>query len=259
MTNIKWVGCHPNNYSVGRGKEIKLIVLHWIVGTLESADATFANADRKASAHYGVGDNDIHQWVKEDDTAWHSGVWVVNQASIGIEHEGGWLLPDGTRKVPTDKTHETSGKLVADICRRYNIPIDRQHIVTHREQSATECPGTLDVDRIIQIAKDQTIPDPQPEKVTICEPWGEMELQAICSTLNDQKRDLENCEKNCEKKVEMAVEQALFENNEIWQKELDTANQRIEELEQTISDDLSEYPWQVLFKQAWINFFNQRG
>jgi hypothetical protein len=255
--NIKWVGCHPNNYTVGRGKDIKLIALHWIVGTLESADATFANADRKASAHYGIGDKDIHQWVKESDTAWHAGNWTINQSSIGIEHEGGWLLPDGTRKVPTDATHQTSGELVAMLCKKYNIPIDRQHVVTHREYSATQCPGTLDVDRIIEIARsidepdppsNEIITDPQ-QKLQLGEPWNIQELQATISILNDQARGLVNCEKDCEGKVNSAVEQAIAERDDYWQSEIASAKAELEK-------KYEDMTWQELLVLAIKKFPN---
>lgn len=153
--NIQWIGSHPNNYDVGRkGSQIKYVVLHWIVGTLESADATFQKSDRFASATYGIGDSEIHQYVNESDTSYANGNLISNRESITIEHEGGWELPDGTRLKPTPQTHETSAGLVADICKRYRIPIDRNHIKGHREISSTQCPGTLDIDQIITRAKE---------------------------------------------------------------------------------------------------------
>lgn len=143
--NIKWIGAHPNNFAVGReGKVVDTVVLHWIVGSLESADATFAKPDRIASAHYGVGDNDIHQYVKEEDTAYHAGNLTVNRKSIGIEHEGGPDLP------VTEATVQTSIKLVAEICKRFSIPADKDHIKRHSDIKATQCPGTLPVERIIE-------------------------------------------------------------------------------------------------------------
>ena len=116
---IKWIGAHANNFEKGRrGKTVNKIILHWIVGTLGSADATFNKADRLASAHYGIGDGDIHQYVQESDTAYHASNITVNTESIGIEHEGGWLLADGNRFTPTEATVQTSINLVADICNR---------------------------------------------------------------------------------------------------------------------------------------------
>jgi len=154
--NIIFKGAATINFEQGRrGNKIDKIILHWIVGTLESADATFANPQRVASAHYGIGDGEVHQYVNDQDTAYHAGNFGVNLTSIGIEHEGGWEISPGVRMKPSDKTHETSGKLVAALSKKYNIPLTREHIKGHKEVSlsGTECPGTLDIDRIIKIAK----------------------------------------------------------------------------------------------------------
>lgn len=144
------------NYTKGReGNTIDKIVLHWIVGNLDSCDATFKNPTRKASAHYAIEDTTIHQYVDEADTAWHAGNWSCNTQSIGIEHSGGELLADGkTRRKPSEATHRTSALLVKQLCKKYNIPIDRKHILKHSEVSdkATSCPGTLDIDYIIKLA-----------------------------------------------------------------------------------------------------------
>lgn len=146
--NITWIGANSSNYTQGRDRPVDKIVVHWIVGTLEAADATFQDGRRKASAHYGVGGEDIHQYVKEEDTAWHAKDWDANSSSIGIEHEGGPDLPI------SDKTYETSSLLIRDICRRYDIPIDDNHIFPHNKYAATTCPGTLDIHRLIVGALD---------------------------------------------------------------------------------------------------------
>lgn len=136
------------NYTGGRsGKKIDRIVVHWIVGRLAAADSVFSKVGG-TSAHYAVGGTKIHQYVREEDTAYHAGNWEMNQRSIGIEHEGG---PD---IAITTETYETSAKLIAEIAKRYNIPLDRSHIIKHSEvPRATQCPGTLDVDRLIRLAK----------------------------------------------------------------------------------------------------------
>lgn len=149
----------PNtNYTKGReGNTVDKIVLHWVVGTLATCDATFKNKDRKASAHYCIEDSTVHQYVDEADTAWHAGNWGVNTQSIGIEHSGGELLSDGkTRRKPSEETHKTSAELVSSISKKYNIPLDRKHILKHSEVSdkATACCGTLDIDYIIKLAKE---------------------------------------------------------------------------------------------------------
>lgn len=149
--DIKWIGASGSNYMQGREWDghdhyVKKIVVHWIVGTLEAADATFQDGRRRASAHYGVGDSDVHQYVKEEDTAYHAGDFDVNLESIGIEHEGGPDLPI------SDKTYETSARLIRDICVRHNIPIHEDNIRPHNEFKATQCPGNLDIKRLVALA-----------------------------------------------------------------------------------------------------------
>jgi len=185
--NIKWIGCSANNYSVGRADTaIRKIVLHWIVGDLDAADAVFNDGRRRVSAHYGVGETEIHQYVKEQDTAYHAGDWDVNTESIGIEHRGGPNLPI------TEPVYKQSIELIADICKRYNIPVNRDYIKCHREIVPTQCPGTLDVDRIINevnslLTRPQEITDQT--KINVGGEFGIMEVQAIRSKLNDLTGD----------------------------------------------------------------------
>src|SRR3990167_1142745 len=148
--NIIWIG--SPNFDSAR-KPIDRVVLHWIVGSLASADAQFQKTTPGTSAQYGIEDNVIHQYVKEDKVAYHAGVYAINQRSIGIEHSA---APD---RPASEETYRTSGALLGDICRRYNIPLDREHIIKHSEVKATSCPGTLDIDRIISLAKEGQMTD----------------------------------------------------------------------------------------------------
>lgn len=192
--NVKWIGAHSNNYGVGRnGNTITKVVMHWIVGTLSSADATFNSPSRLASAHYGVGPTEIHQYVDENNTAWHAGNLLINMQSIGIEHQGGPDLPIA------EGTYKNSAMLLANICKKHGIPLDRQHVVLHREIKATKCPGTLDVDRIISMAKAinssvvTTIEITDQTKIDLAE-FGIMEVQAIKSKMRADKAYSEKLE-----------------------------------------------------------------
>lgn len=150
--NIKWVG--SPNFDKNR-KPIDRIVIHWMVGNLASADAQFQKKDPGTSAHYGVEDENIHQYVNENEVAYHAGVYAMNQRSIGIEHSAS---PD---RPASEKTYQTSGQLIREIAQRYNIPLDRTHIIKHSEVKATQCCGTVDIDKLIAIAKQggSTTPD----------------------------------------------------------------------------------------------------
>jgi hypothetical protein len=144
--SIIWIG--SPNYTQGRaGKSVDRIVIHWMVGTLAGTDIVFQNTTRGTSAHYGIEDSNIHQYVAKTDTAFHAGVLSMNQRSIGIEHSATPTRP------ATQMTVDVSAQLVADLCREYNIPCDRTHIIKHSEVPyATQCSGTIPIDEIVNKA-----------------------------------------------------------------------------------------------------------
>lgn len=130
------------NYSSGRdGTDVDRIVVHYIVGTLAAADATFANPSSGVSAHYGIGEGSLHQYVSEMNTAWHAGDFPMNQRSIGIEHSAS---PD---RAPSASTYDISIELCTQICEDYGLNPQTQ-IIPHHSVVATACPGTVDIQRI---------------------------------------------------------------------------------------------------------------
>lgn len=144
--NIKWIGS-PNYDDASYRKPIDRVVIHWFgVGKQAGADATFQKPGG-TSAHYSIEDDSIHQYVAEENVAYHAGVYAMNQRSIGIEHSA------EPGRDATEATYRNSGALVAQICKKYNIPLDRTHIIKHSEVKATQCPGTMDLDKIINLAK----------------------------------------------------------------------------------------------------------
>ena len=66
----------------------------------------------------------------------HAGENGINSHSIGIHLSG-----DFNAAYPTDKQIEMTSMLIAYLCEKYNIPVDRQHIVGHKEVGNTDCPG----------------------------------------------------------------------------------------------------------------------
>lgn len=130
------------NYTAGRdGSAIDRIVIHYIVGTLAAADATFANPSSGVSAHYGIGEGSLHQYVSENNTSWHAGDFPMNQRSIGIEHSAD---PD---RAPSESTYDISVDLCTQICQDYGLDPQTQ-IIPHHRVVATACPGTVNVQRI---------------------------------------------------------------------------------------------------------------
>jgi hypothetical protein len=111
-----------------KSQKIRYIVIHDTEGTYETTlklvqDPTYV------SWHYTLRASDGHiaQHVKAKDAAWHAGNWYVNAKSIGLEHEG--YAARGTWY--TEAMYRTSAKLVAYLADKYDIPLDRQHILGH--------------------------------------------------------------------------------------------------------------------------------
>jgi N-acetylmuramoyl-L-alanine amidase len=162
--SIHWVGAHDANRRKGRqGFRPEAIVVHIMEGTLAGTRSWFNNPESRVSAHYGIGKNgEIHQYVGESDTAFHAGrrsnpSWRLiksvnpNNHTIGIEHEG-----DANSEWP-EAMLSSSAALIRDVCTRWSIPIDRDHIIGHREIfDRKTCPGHIvDVDQLVARARDE--------------------------------------------------------------------------------------------------------
>lgn len=115
MDGIIWKGS-PNHYTGRQGYGVTHITLHIMVGYLAGTDATFANSDSQASAHYGIGSTgEIHQYVSERDGSYSDANYMSNCSTISIEHEGGM----SAGAVCTQACIDASARLCADIARRY--------------------------------------------------------------------------------------------------------------------------------------------
>ena len=139
-----------NNFDANR-KPINKIIIHTTVGTLEGMKARFNNPSAMVSANYGIGwGGELYTFLEEYYVAYAAGNYSVNQESISIEH-----VDNGNYTAPRpDALYETSAKLVADICKFYNIECNRERIRKHNEIVATGCPHNLDIDRIVNRAKE---------------------------------------------------------------------------------------------------------
>lgn len=82
------------------------------------------------SWHYSLrsADGHIAQHVAHEDVAWHAGNWYVNSKAIGLEHEGFLTRPDAWY---TEAMYRSSARLVRYLSAKYDIPLDRQHIIGH--------------------------------------------------------------------------------------------------------------------------------
>ncbi len=163
----------PNFWSGRKGYKPEAVVIHIMDGTLIGTDSWFANTTSQVSAHYGIGKSgEVHQYVNEQDSAWHAGrvdapVWKLikpninpNLYTVGIEHEG---KPDD---VWPDVMKQASATLIREICERWQIPIDRNHVIGHFEifSKKPNCPATNKgiLDELAAIASQQTPQTPNP-------------------------------------------------------------------------------------------------
>ncbi|QLG10977.1 N-acetylmuramoyl-L-alanine amidase [Deinococcus sp. D7000] len=168
--NIEQHPAHPGNYTQGRqGTKVDRIVIHVADGTYSGTNAWFADPKCDTSAHYTIAmDGRMARNVADADTAWHSGLWAMNLRSIGIEHEG---QPSRGPWTPSALQLEASAELVADLCRQFGIPADREHIIGHFEvipgrAARAGCPGkTWPWDAYVKDVQARLNPAPPPAHV----------------------------------------------------------------------------------------------
>ena len=152
MNIINKISTCPN-FTLGRsGFKILGICNHITTDTASSALGWFQSKQAKVSCHYLVcEDGSIIQLVDESNQAWCQG--IVNKPTakiyfdnncvnpnkylIGIEHEG----IDGTL---TDVQYKATLELHLYLIQKYNIELDREHILGHYQLDSVDrpyCPG----------------------------------------------------------------------------------------------------------------------
>ncbi|OGQ26852.1 MAG: hypothetical protein A2138_13695 [Deltaproteobacteria bacterium RBG_16_71_12] len=127
----RFLPARSGHWHSGRSRAVDRVVIHTTEGSYDGAISWFRSANNpyQTSAHYVIrsSDGEVTQMVREADTAYHARDW--NPRAIGIEHEAISSNPAWF----TDEMYRSSASLVRDICDRWGIPIDRQHIVGHVE------------------------------------------------------------------------------------------------------------------------------
>lgn len=156
METLKIQSPSPN-FNSRNGYVPELIVVHCTDGYFPSDMQYLQNPDPGSvvgpvSAHFVIAPNgDIHQLVDTANAAWHAGRVLrptatlkpgvnPNYYSIGIE----------VSMVSTDQATAKQGvslrALIVELGTKYHIPLDRKHVIGHREIYAEKtCPGTIDV------------------------------------------------------------------------------------------------------------------
>lgn len=159
-----------------RQRAIDTIVVHHNATTNKDValNTWLVSAGNWTSAHYEITDNEIIGAVGENYVAYHAGgtggadvpkMSDPNGRSIGLEHVNSTGAPSWG---VSDATLRNSARLIADICKRYNLPINRNTIKLHREVTSTACPGGLDIGKLIRYAQEAAGQKPaQPSKASV--------------------------------------------------------------------------------------------
>ncbi|MEZ0231105.1 MAG: N-acetylmuramoyl-L-alanine amidase [Planctomycetota bacterium] len=125
---ITWSPASSSNYRALSSRNIDSIIIHKVEGSLDSCVNWFKNPSARVSAHYVVNSSKIVQMVRDKDRAWHAGNTYYNAHAIGIENEG-W----SSRNDTTDAHYRRLASLVAYLCKKYGIPMNRQKILAHSQ------------------------------------------------------------------------------------------------------------------------------
>ena len=241
---IRWIGS-PHN-SPRFGHKPLAIVIHIMEGTMPGADAWFNNPNSRVSTHYAIGKKgEIHQYVNEDQAAWGNGIidrpsWKLlnadinpNLYTISIEHEG------KTGEVWTNEMYNADKWLVTEICKRWSIPRDRDHIIGHYEimKAKINCPGTgFDFNKLISLLNEK--PKAAKEKPATVnkpkEPDSKLENEKV-KNLQQEIKDLEN--QNLYLKEELISEKS---NLREAQKKYISASAKVNILEEELKNFTTE-------------------
>lgn len=124
------------------GVRVDRVVIHTMEGTLKGTIEWFTTGapprQTPTAAHYLVGrEGDVVQMVPDEKKCYHAAGF--NSRSLGIEHEArttpwprGTLGPFPANEFPHAML-AASAEVVRVLCQKFDIPMDRFHIVGHYE------------------------------------------------------------------------------------------------------------------------------
>ena len=201
----KWIGSPNFNYRDPRPatEAPTHVTLHWMDGTLAGTDAQFQKEDPGSASTYGVGQTEIHQYVREIDYQQADGDQNSNRWGLSIEHEA------GTNSPASAAVKALSAKLLADIATRHgwigyalysgDVEAFRKTpdadqlaflkksvaqspktrlVFPHKAWASTSCPGTLPLKEIVDAANallkkevPPVVPPVEDETVSVSKSW----------------------------------------------------------------------------------------
>ncbi|MFI8823936.1 N-acetylmuramoyl-L-alanine amidase [Streptomyces sp. NPDC053431] len=132
--NCRFVPAALSNYQASarnsNGMGVDFIVIHDLEGSYDGGISWFQDPVSGVSAHYVMkaDGSEATQMVATKDVAFHAGNYWVNLHGIGIELEGyaaqgpSWFTP---------AQYKATAALVVYLARRFDVPLDRKHIIGH--------------------------------------------------------------------------------------------------------------------------------
>jgi N-acetyl-anhydromuramyl-L-alanine amidase AmpD len=148
------------------GTRIDMVICHHAATTnIEGVIQMEVSGSRQVSSNYAIGrDGEIIGVVPEEFRAWTSGSSSDGGKGAGFDRRaitfecadeslgGSWPISAASQ--------EAIVNLLVDVHQRYGIPLDRDHIVGHRElwtrhraSYPTACPGGMNVDDLVNRAR----------------------------------------------------------------------------------------------------------
>lgn len=140
---------HSSNYDVYSSRTIANVIIHYTGNKKDTAYANanyFKGANRNASAHFFVDNDNIYQAIALKNVAWHCGGYhyyhptARNSNSIGIE----MCCTAGNYKVSA-KTIKNTAYLTANLCKRLGIKSSEvdKHVLRHYDITHKNCPAQM--------------------------------------------------------------------------------------------------------------------
>ncbi|MFH8624732.1 N-acetylmuramoyl-L-alanine amidase [Streptomyces vietnamensis] len=132
--NCRFVPAAASNYQVSarnsNGMDVDFIVIHDLEGSYDGGISWFQDPVSGVSPHYVMkaDGSEATQMVATKDIAFHAGNYWTNLHGIGIELEG-YAAQGPTWFTPAQ--YKATAALVAYLARRFDVPLDRKHIIGH--------------------------------------------------------------------------------------------------------------------------------
>jgi len=191
-------------FTPGRaGKKICRITPHHAVGNLTVERIGQVLESSKISATYGIQDENIAQYVSEENRPWTSSSAANDNEAITIEIANNCSVADGDKLgwPISDKSLDTFIKLAVDIMIRYDFPplVVGENLTWHSMFSATVCPGPYLMSKMQHIAdtcNSIVFPVPAPSKTLygvvkqVVALSSKEQAEKYASQLNAQSSDL---------------------------------------------------------------------